>query len=51
MDLVTFKNENYPVTDKAYKYGFYVPSGMGLTEEEMQQVVNAVKQEINALSK
>ncbi len=46
-----FKDEVYPVTEQAYKYGFYVPSGMGLSKVEMQQVVNAVKDEIQLVIK
>lgn len=33
-----FKNERYPNATKLYKKGFYIPSGLGLTEEEIIKV-------------
>ncbi|MBF0204873.1 MAG: DegT/DnrJ/EryC1/StrS family aminotransferase [Desulfamplus sp.] len=38
-----FKGESYPEAERLYKQGFYIPSGMALTEEQMIQVSNAVK--------
>ena len=38
-----FKGENYPVSEKLSRRGFYIPSGMALTEEHMQRVVTEVK--------
>jgi perosamine synthetase len=39
-----FENEEYPVSEKLARNGFYIPSGLGLEEEELQVVVNAMKQ-------
>jgi len=33
-----FLNESYPVAERLYKQGFYVPSGMALTSEHINQV-------------
>ena len=33
-----FKNESYPVAERLYKQGFYVPSGMALTSEHINHV-------------
>lgn len=30
-----FINENYPVSEKLSEYGFYIPSGLALTEEQI----------------
>jgi perosamine synthetase len=37
-----FKNEKYPVAERLARRGFYIPSGMALTSEQMNQVVEAV---------
>lgn len=36
MDL--FKNESYPNAEKLYENGFYIPSGLGLTESQIFEV-------------
>ena len=41
-----FKGEKYPNTDFAYEYGFYLPSGLGLTEKEVDEVAAALKAEL-----
>ncbi|MBP7654275.1 DegT/DnrJ/EryC1/StrS family aminotransferase, partial [Candidatus Dependentiae bacterium] len=41
--LGLFKNESYPVTENAAKYGFYLPSGLGLKKEQIDFVCNALK--------
>ena len=33
-----FLNESYPVAERLYKQGFYVPSGMALTSEQINHV-------------
>jgi perosamine synthetase len=33
-----FKNESYPVAEKLARNGFYIPSGLGLTNEEINTV-------------
>jgi perosamine synthetase len=38
-----FKGEKYPVTDHAYKYGLYLPSGMTITKAIIDQVVHEVE--------
>ena len=37
-EMSLFKNENYPVSEKLARNGFYIPSGLGLDEEDMQVV-------------
>lgn len=37
-----FKNEKYPVAEKLARNGFYVPSGLGLSKEEIESVCNAL---------
>jgi perosamine synthetase len=39
-----FKGEHHPVTERIARRGFYVPSGLGVTEEQQLRVVAAVKQ-------
>jgi perosamine synthetase len=38
-----FKNERYPVTERIARRGFYVPSGLALTEPQQHRVAEAVK--------
>lgn len=38
-----FKGENYPNTDFAYRYGLYLPSGLKLTEKQIDKVIEALK--------
>lgn len=38
-----FKGEKYPNTDFAYKYGLYLPSGLALTEKQIDEVIKALK--------
>lgn len=38
-----FKNESYPVAERLAMRGFYIPSGMALTEEQMERVVEGVR--------
>jgi len=42
--LGLFKNESYPVAERLYRQGFYIPSGMALTEEQTDIVANAVRE-------
>ena len=39
-----FSGEHYPVTERISRRGFYIPSGLGITEEQQSRVVDAVKQ-------
>lgn len=45
-EMGLFADEKYPKTDFACKYGFYLPSGLTLTEEKIDKVVSAVKEEL-----
>lgn len=38
-----FNNENYPVADYLSEKGFYIPSGLALTEEQINQVSDVLK--------
>jgi len=38
-----FKNENYPVAERLARNGFYIPSGLGLKEEEIKTVIIIMK--------
>lgn len=37
-----FAGESYPVAERMYRQGFYIPSGMALTEDDMATVIDAV---------
>lgn len=39
-----FKGENYPVTGRLSRRGFYLPSGLALTEEQQRRSAQAVKE-------
>lgn len=45
-----FSNETYTNTDIAFKYGLYLPSGMTLTKEQIDEVVKAVKEIIESIN-
>jgi perosamine synthetase len=38
-----YENERLPVTERIARRGFYVPSGLGITEDQQLRVVEAVK--------
>ncbi len=38
-----FKGESYPVTERISHQGFYLPSGLKLTEEQLNKVCNALE--------
>ncbi|MCK4236597.1 MAG: DegT/DnrJ/EryC1/StrS family aminotransferase, partial [Candidatus Krumholzibacteria bacterium] len=38
-----FKGESYPVSERIARRGFYVPSGLALTDSQMEQVASALK--------
>ncbi|MEA5535272.1 DegT/DnrJ/EryC1/StrS family aminotransferase [Crocosphaera sp. XPORK-15E] len=38
-----FSGESYPVAERLARRGFYVPSGLGLTDEQLDRVVQGVK--------
>lgn len=37
------KNEKFPVSEKIYRYGLYLPSGIGNTFDEVKEVVKQLK--------
>jgi perosamine synthetase len=39
-----FVGESYPVAEKLYRQGFYIPSGLALTDGQMDQVIAAVRE-------
>lgn len=39
-----FAGERYPVAERIARRGFYVPSGMALTDEQIERVAAAVKE-------
>lgn len=41
--LGMFLNEKYPVAEKLYNRGFYIPSGLALTNEQMERVASSLK--------
>ena len=42
-----FRKESLPVSENIYKYGFYLPSGLTLTEEQLFKVVKGMKAACN----
>jgi len=39
-----FEGESYPVAEQIYQRGFYVPSGLALTDDQILRVADALKQ-------
>lgn len=37
-----FENESYPVAEKLARNGFYIPSGLGLSDEDITKVINTI---------
>jgi perosamine synthetase len=37
-----FKNEHYPISEKLSAKGFYIPSGIGMTINEQDKVINVL---------
>lgn len=42
-----FQNESYPVAERIARQGLYLPSGLALTIEQLEQVVQAVREVLN----
>ena len=42
-----FTGENYPVAERLARQGLYLPSGLALTEEQLEQVCEAVREVIS----
>ena len=43
MKMGLFKNESYPVSEKISEYGFYIPSGLALSKDQIEITIDAVK--------
>ena len=43
-----FEGEAYPQTDLAYKYGFYLPSGLTLTADQVSEVTACLQEALKA---
>jgi perosamine synthetase len=39
-----FRNESYPVAERLARQGLYLPSGMALTDEQLEHVVKSVRE-------
>jgi len=42
-----FTNEEYPIAERLWRFGFYLPCGVGILDDEVRQVADSVR---NALS-
>lgn len=42
-DLNLFKGQKLPVTERLYRQGLYLPSGLAITEAQIAEVIGAVK--------
>jgi perosamine synthetase len=42
-----FIGEKYPNAEKMYEYGFYLPSGLALTDDQIKEVVKTLKEILN----
>jgi perosamine synthetase len=38
-----FNNETYPVSERLYRQGFYIPSGIAITSEQISQTAKCIK--------
>jgi perosamine synthetase len=45
-DLGLFRDESYPNTDRAHHSGFYLPSGLTLTEAVVEKIVAALRDSV-----
>jgi perosamine synthetase len=39
-----FQRESHPIAERIARRGFYIPSGMALTDEQMERVVDVLKE-------
>ena len=46
-DLGLFQGERYPVAERIARQGLYLPSGLALTEAQLEQVCSAVQGLLN----
>ncbi len=47
MKMGLFQGEVCPVSEKIAEKGFYIPSGLGLTEEKMEKVAQVMLEEFS----
>lgn len=47
-EMGLFKGEQYPVAERLARQGFYLPSGLTLTEEQMDIISTAVKEVVHS---
>ena len=45
-----FRDESYPYAEYLARKGFYIPSGLALTREQMDRVVTGVRKVIGSLT-
>jgi len=50
-EIGLFRGERYPVTERIARQGLYLPSGLALTESQVEEVAEAVRQVVADLSK
>lgn len=43
-----FEGATFPVAERLYRQGLYIPSGMALTEQQIQQTTEAVREILNS---
>ena len=43
LEMGLFHNDSFPVAEKMARNGFYIPSGLGLSDEEISKVISAIK--------
>lgn len=43
INMGLFKGESYPIAEKLARNGFYIPSGLGITDDEIRTVANQLK--------
>ena len=41
--LIAFLDTSFPISEKLYKYGFYLPSGLTLKPENIEKVAEILK--------
>lgn len=42
-----FRKESYPVTERISRNGFYIPSGLGLSDEDQEKVIESIRGFVN----
>jgi perosamine synthetase len=46
-----FKGESYPIAEKLWRYGLYLPSGVGTTDEEIIFSAESLRKAIKDFAK